>query len=615
MAVGLWWLHTKRSTSLLASSLEAYAHGDYEAASNLARDWLKVSTGDHDALRLLARTSAHLGRDTSAMWLYERLGERLMTAEDFYLLGTVLGRVGKADMGIEVWKQGLRAEPDHPQLLYAMIQENMKTSRYTEAISQAQRLAKHLGWQAYAAFLLGRIEYDRDNPVKAVEFWQRALEHEVDLTHPSIASLPSLSTQMLRKDLARALLRATRPAEARGQLRIVLASGPDTESSWLLSRTFLQEGALTEAFGAFRAGTAFSDENPVLADPAPFVGSASCAACHPEEFQAQQKSRHARTFQRASQLREFVPPDMPLPDPVDARITHTIRRNTGRLEQRTQTPDRVYEAVVDYTFGSGDRGKTLVGHDLSGHMYELRMSVYLEKTPKPMWDITSGHPLHPAADQDFLGLPLGTDAVRRCFACHVTNPQAQFEIPGPESADNSIGCEKCHGPGGNHLLAVKSKFPDLAIARPALASGARVVQICAQCHSPRGKPVLPEDPHSIRFQGTTLTWSRCYTESNDRLDCATCHNPHRNVSTTTEHYEAKCLVCHSHNPTKNAGGTKERLRRFDLTNIPLAASCPINPATGCISCHMPSVQGTVPHSPFTDHFIRVHRELPTADSK
>jgi hypothetical protein len=34
----------------------------------------------------------------------------------------------------------------------------------------------------------------------------------------------------------------------------------------------------------------------------------------------------------------------------------------------------------------------------------------------------------------------------------------------------------------------------------------------------------------------------------------------------------------------------------------------VNPSTGCIGCHMPAVADIVPHSTFTDHFIRVHRE-------
>jgi formate-dependent nitrite reductase cytochrome c552 subunit len=143
-----------------------------------------------------------------------------------------------------------------------------------------------------------------------------------------------------------------------------------------------------------------------------------------------------------------------------------------------------------------------------------------------------------------------------------------------------------------------------------------VVRICSQCHSPRGKAVEPEDPTSVRFQGTTLTWSRCYSESRDTLDCVTCHDPHRNVETSHAHYEAKCLRCHSEthvSPTFRPGA---RLRRFDITATPQASSCPVNPTSGCISCHMPKVVDAIPHSPFTDHFIRVHdRPLPQRRDK
>jgi hypothetical protein len=36
-------------------------------------------------------------------------------------------------------------------------------------------------------------------------------------------------------------------------------------------------------------------------------------------------------------------------------------------------------------------------------------------------------------------------------------------------------------------------------------------------------------------------------------------------------------------------------------------ACPVNPATDCLKCHMPKVDGAAPHSSFTDHQIRVHR--------
>ena len=50
---------------------------------------------------------------------------------------------------------------------------------------------------------------------------------------------------------------------------------------------------------------------------------------------------------------------------------HTLRKAGDHLEQETQTPERLYQAVVDYAFGSGDRGKTLVGHDPSGRMFDF----------------------------------------------------------------------------------------------------------------------------------------------------------------------------------------------------------------------------------------------------
>jgi hypothetical protein len=339
-------------------------------------------------------------------------------------------------------------------------------------------------------------------------------------------------------------------------------------------------------------------------DPAPFVGSARCAGCHAEKFQAQRSSRHARTFRRAAELGGLDLPSTPFPDPASAQVTHTIQRSQDRLEQSARTPDAVYHAVIEYAFGSGDRGLTLVGRESSGVPCELRLSVYRQGN-RSIWDVTTGQPRLPAVGLGFLGRPLTVDGVRLCVSCHVTNPRAVLEEPGPEAADRAIGCERCHGPGGNHLLAVAARFPEPAIGRPSLASGAAVVQLCAQCHSPRGHPVSRDDPASVRFQGTTLTWSRCYAESDGKLDCVTCHDPHRDAATEPAYYEAKCLSCHR-------GGTAtsgfERHKPIRLSEAGPRTACPVNPAAGCVSCHMPAVKAPMAHSTFTDHFIRVHRD-------
>ena len=166
-----------------------------------------------------------------------------------------------------------------------------------------------------------------------------------------------------------------------------------------------------------------------------------------------------------------------------------------------------------------------------------------------------------------------------------------------QSIDRAIGCERCHGPGGNHVAAVSLRFADLAIAaEPSRASPSAIFNMCDQCHSPRGTmSITPDDPFSVRFQATTLTWSRCYSASSEAIGCLTCHDPHRDARPDTAFYERKCLGCHD-----SASKKIEALVRI----------CPVNPSRDCIKCHMPLVTSTrIPHSPFTDHNIRVHLDF------
>lgn len=604
--VSIAWLRNRQPVDLVQSGQEAYRLADWQSAYSLARERLKQSPGDHEALRLLARSSVRLGRDSSAMSLYHQLGSRDMRTDDLYLLGITLARTGNTKGSLDVWQQALSIDSDHPDTLYEMIRVHLQAERFDAAAAAAQRLARHSTWKTRADALSGWVEFRRGNSTKAIELWNCVLAIDA----PVLGKTPT--PLVTRKDLVRALLSVRRSAEARRQLQIVLADGPDPEASWLLSRAYLQAGARTAALAASQAASSFLEENPTLHEPAPWTGATSCARCHPEKYQSQQRSRHARTFHHGLELDDLRLPPAPFPDPKDSKIQHTLRRVGNRMEQETRTPSKVYQAVVDYAFGSGDRGKTLVGHDKNQRFFELRVSVYREKIAEPIWDLTSGHIIHPVSEEGYLGRYRSTDDVRRCFACHVTNPRAFLDEPQSESVDHAIGCERCHGPGGNHLLAVAAKLPDLAIARPSLASGGRIVQICAQCHSPKGMNVEPDDPMSIRFQGTTLTWSRCYTESRDKLDCVTCHDPHQDVVTEAAHYEAQCLVCHPGRESNEKAPTRSSRSRLDLTETPHAPVCPVNPAQGCISCHMPKVSNVVPHSSFTDHFIRVHDENSTA---
>jgi hypothetical protein len=71
------------------------------------------------------------------------------------------------------------------------------------------------------------------------------------------------------------------------------------------------------------------------------------------------------------------------------------------------------------------------------------------------------------------------DGVVRCLYCDVTfardfrDPPSEAGV-GPEIADSAIGCERCHGPGGNHLRAINSGFSDKSIVN-AGTRGARAI--------------------------------------------------------------------------------------------------------------------------------------------
>jgi tetratricopeptide (TPR) repeat protein len=577
----------------------AYAHGDWELALGRARERLKTAGDDTSALRLLARASVRLGRHSSALALFGRVGPRDMTPDDLYLLGIALTRSGNS-RGLEVWEQALAAQPDHAETLFALTKAYCDRARFDSAAATGRRLAGCPGWEGRAEALLGSIELARNDPEGALKAWRGILDGKpVEKEAGPAPIVPP-------KEVARALLQVHQPQEARSRLEPVLAAKPDPEGFWLLSRAWLQEGMKDQALAALKQAASFRDENPLLPEPSRYVGSNRCAECHRAIYQSQQGSRHAHTFFPVTELDKLsLPPDS-FADPGHREVKHSIGRSGDQgLRQETHAGNQVFSAVVDYAFGSGDRGLTLVGRDEKGQPYELRLSQY-RSGASAVWDVTSGHTMHPNEPDRYLGESLPPDAVRRCLSCHVTNAQAILKAAGPGAGDHGIGCEKCHGPGENHVLAVKTGFPDMAIIDPRMAKGSRVVGLCAECHSPRRGSVSREDPAAVRFQGTTLTWSRCFTESQDKLDCVTCHDPHRNAATSTSHYEAKCLSCHT--APARAPGAQTQSDPTSPSESSRPAACPVNPSNGCIACHMPAVKNVIPHSSFTDHFIRVHRD-------
>ena len=92
----------------------------------------------------------------------------------------------------------------------------------------------------------------------------------------------------------------------------------------------------------------------------------------------------------------------------------------------------------------------------------------------------------------------------------------------------------------------------------------------------------------VANQVRAIKTSECYRQSRQAFSCTTCHDPHNDTVADDKRSIAACLSCHSNKISQHA------------------AICPVNATTGCIACHMPSVEMGPLH--LVDHLIRVHPE-------
>jgi hypothetical protein len=332
--------------------------------------------------------------------------------------------------------------------------------------------------------------------------------------------------------------------------------------------------------------------------PGSFVGSESCAECHPGEFAAHSRSGHARTLQRAARTvqanllngKTFV-------DPERAGVNWSYSLRDGQFWTERHEETEVERYLIDYAFGSGHHATTFV--TLTDRtpdrptMIEHRLTLYAHSAVP---DITPGQGQARGPDREGMG-PSGrhfTSApTLKCFECHTTTVSDR----GPLVLDlaamiPNVGCERCHGPGLAHSLA-RREPNDPTVVMPFGAGRSKPVdeiRLCGTCHrlpeTVNSAMILPENPTLVRFQPVGLMQSACYRKSQGTLSCSTCHDPHARTSTDLPAYEAVCRSCHEG---------------------PQQTACKISPLTGCVGCHMPKRDASRGMM-MVDHWIRASNE-------
>ncbi|PTW62394.1 cytochrome c3-like protein [Breoghania corrubedonensis] len=406
--------------------------------------------------------------------------------------------------------------------------------------------------------------------------------------------------------------------------------------------------AIAPASAAEDPVAALAAANDVLADwdipvtsgaAAGYVPDKTCALCHEAKAESFQHVAMGKSFYRPlarpviedfSKGYHHVPSDryyeMALDDGAYIFRRYKLAPDGTRID--------VFERKVDWILGSGNHVRVYLYQTADGALYQLPLAWYTQD---------GGHWAMAPGFEFKLHLGVGRQVRRSCMTCHNAYPDVAegsdaLHMPEvyPKDLPQGIGCQRCHGPGADHVRHAMSGADEAvtraAIVNPGKLGREKLYSVCYGCHMQptvavtgirrfgRGaysfRPgedldayrtgldiVDPGMPKGERFEINhhpyRLEQSRCFIESGGKLGCLTCHDPHvkRTPAERPAHYRAACLTCHG----------------VDTAGLPLATSAPAGTASthpqiaddaDCTTCHMPARRTQdVIEVTMTDHLI------------
>ncbi|MBS1788720.1 MAG: hypothetical protein JST85_13415 [Acidobacteria bacterium] len=379
------------------------------------------------------------------------------------------------------------------------------------------------------------------------------------------------------------------------QILLVLAAMASALTLTLPSREWLVQAKLVHEVSPQSA-------NPPEAQKR-YLGVQTCGACHTDIVEKQQQSTMAKAMEKAADCQLLI---------QNPKLKFQLDKFTFRIER--QGDKSIYyigdgkselSMPILYGFGQGKAGQTYV-YEYNGSFYESRVSFY---TDIRALDLTLGYAGEIPKDLvEAGGRRLSVDETRRCFSCHTTGAIAR--IPdgtrlGVSHLTPGVNCESCHGPGDQHIAALKAgeKAP-AKMKRFSDLDGDDIAQtMCGTCHrSVEDVIALPNRGGigNVRFQPYRIFNSRCYS-ADKRIGCVACHDPHGKMEESADFYDAKCLACHQSMDAKSVAKPASSGESRD------AKACKVA-TRNCASCHMPKVEVPGAHFKFTDHRIRIVRE-------
>ncbi len=207
-----------------------------------------------------------------------------------------------------------------------------------------------------------------------------------------------------------------------------------------------------------------------------FAGAKSCERCHQEIQHKWANARHSKMVQPATA--QAVRGDF-LKGAITLRgQRYTLAKRAGAFYiTESYLSGRSTEHRIDYTLGN------------------RRIQHYLTTLPDgrivvlpPSWDILRKQWFHnfDIGDPDESGDVEVQLWNKNCFSCHVSEEKKNFDSDQKtyrtEWKDFGINCERCHGPGSEHITS-EAKKPRQDIVVQTRLTPERNTMVCAQCHS------------------------------------------------------------------------------------------------------------------------------------
>jgi tetratricopeptide (TPR) repeat protein/mono/diheme cytochrome c family protein len=367
-----------------------------------------------------------------------------------------------------------------------------------------------------------------------------------------------------------------------------------------------------------------AEASPAIHREPGYVAPQTCEPCHRKIWQTYQLTGMARSFHGPDISNTLAAGANTFYHRASGSHFDMLERGAEFFQRRYQLDSAgrqidVMEKRIDFVMGSGNHSRAYLHRTERGTLVELPLAWYSEKGGS--WAMNPGYD---RPDNDGFRRAITYD----CMFCHngypaipATNQQPFAEPVYAGPLPQGIDCQRCHGPGANHVRLAKTmgaRAEDIrkSVLNPSRLSPERRMEVCMQCHLETTSFPLPnailryergpfsyrpgepladfmlffdhepgkgrDDKFELVSAAYRLRRSACFAQSNGRLTCTTCHNPHdipRGASSSL----ARLVASGQHPSSEN-----------------------------CIDCHMPKRRTEdVVHAVVTDHYIQ--RRKPGGD--